>query len=176
MKVEDLASLDSPLPVQCPPERPTCTPRGKHPKTTFLKLPPGAHSWPRPTSPEPPPCGLRGAAPAGPCPPSPLSWTPHQGGSATPPPQPGALLLRPRRPSPRAPAFPKGRGSASFPLSLVSLRADKERGGGDEDRTLDTPPAGRKLFRRLPRPPVRRQPALTATTQKPPGGPPVCSG
>lgn len=40
--------------------------------------------------------------------------------------------------------FPKGWWVASFPLSLVSLRADKERvGSGDEDRTLETPIEGK---------------------------------
>lgn len=53
----------------------------------------------------------------------------HTKGALHPSLQPRVVLQLPQRPSPRPPAFPKGWGAASFPLSLVSLRADKERVG-----------------------------------------------
>lgn len=151
MKAEALASLSSPLPPRHPQRR--------APQDHFPKLPPGASSWPSP------PTQSRLPAAWGEQP-QPARALPHlcpghpAEGARHPYPQLGALLLRPRRPSPRAPSFPKGRGLASFPLSLVSLRADQETGGGDEDRPLDTPPAGCPAPGEAPPEPPSRNPLM----------------
>ena len=125
-------------PCSAPPE--TSTPR-----PPFRSCPQGPAAGPGPPAQSPLPHL---------CPGHPSEGTRH------PSPQPGALLLRPRRPSPRAPAFPKGWGLASFPLSLVSLRADQERRGGDEDRPLNTPPAGCPAPSEAPPEPPSRNPLM----------------
>ena len=159
MKEDAFASLGSPLPALYPQNRPTC-PQRQAPQGHLSRPSPRCPQQARPTSPEPPPShrmeapfslqlegflgSPRSQAPQPSPPLPPLYPRHHTKGALHPSLQPRVVLPVPQRPSPRSPAFPKGWGAGSFPLSLVSLRGDKERvGGGNEDRILVTPTAGR---------------------------------
>lgn len=129
-----------------PPEPPHLLPRDKHPEAPFSRptLHPAADPGP-PTLSHLPPTKWRDASPSNPTwgflgsprsqapqPTPPLSHLcpgHHTKGALHSSLQPRVSLQLPQHPSPRSPAFHKEWGAASFPLSLVSLRADKERVG-----------------------------------------------
>lgn len=129
-----------------PPEPPHLLPRDKHPEAPFSRptLHPAADPGP-PTLSHLPPTKWRDPSPSNPTwgflgsprSQAPQPTTPlchlcpghHTKGALHSSLQPRVSLQLPQHPSPRSPAFPKEWGAASFPLSLVSLRADKERVG-----------------------------------------------